>query len=97
MTNANERVGHLKLSPNFYHLIIGSILMVFLLIGQVQLISQLKMSAIVAIVFFNIFFVFLLFPLDGPLLYKIILLIIGNIVGILWYLSQLSFESVFSF
>ena len=61
MTNANERVGHLKLRPNFYHLIIGSILMVFLLIGQVQLISQLKMPSIVAIVFFNTFFVFLLF------------------------------------
>ena len=97
MANVNERVDSLKLRPNFFHLTVGSVLMVFLLVLQVQLISQLKIPTIVAIVFFNIFFVFLLFPLDGPLLYKIILLIMGNFVGILWYLVQLSFESVFLF
>ena len=97
MTNTDERVGHLKLRPNFFHLVIGSVLMVLILVLEVQLFSQLKIPAMVAIGFFNTFFVFLLFPLEGPLLYKAILLIMGNLVGILWYIIQLSFEGVFIF
>jgi hypothetical protein len=36
------------------------------------------------LLFFNAIFVFLLFPLNGPLLYKFSLVGIGNLVGLVW-------------
>jgi hypothetical protein len=50
-----------------------------------------------SISFFNLLFLFLLFPLEGPLFRKIVLLIAGNLVGALWYIIQLSFEEAFFF
>jgi len=61
------------------------------------IIRKLDLPALVAIIFFNLLFVFLLFPLEGPLLRKIVLLIAGNNVGALWYIIQLSFEDAFFF
>ena len=42
-------------------------------------------------------FVFLLFPLEGTLFRKLVLLFAGNSVGVLWYIIQSSFEDVFLF
>ena len=36
------------------------------------------------ILFFNAIFIFLIFPLNGPLLYKILLAGVGNVVGLVW-------------
>jgi uncharacterized membrane protein len=47
--------------------------------------------AAVSIVIFNFLFVFLLFPLEGPLLHKVLLLVSGNLVGLAWYIIQSSF------
>jgi len=50
-------------------------------------------TAPVSIMVFNFFFIFLIFPLDGPLLRKVFLLLSGNIVGLAWYLVQSSFKA----
>jgi hypothetical protein len=92
-----ERPGHLKMRPNFSHMAVGSVLVVAIIVLQIQLISKLDPSALVAIAFFNLLFVFLLFPLEGPLLRKVVLLIVGNSVGVLWYIIQLSFEGALFF
>ena len=70
---------------------------VAILLAHFQIGHILDMSALIAISFFNLLFVFLLFPLEGPLLRKIMLLFAGNSVGVLWYLIQLSFEEAFFF
>jgi len=36
------------------------------------------------LLFFNALFVFLIFPLNGPLFYKIFLVAGGNMIGLLW-------------
>ena len=97
MTGDGERFGHLKMRPNFFHMAVGSVLVTAIIVLHVQLIRKLDLPALVAIIFFNLLFVFLLFPLEGPLLRKIVLLIAGNNVGALWYIIQLSFKDAFFF
>ena len=92
-----ERVGHLRMRPNFVHMAVGSILVTAITVLQFQLISNLDLPALIPIGFFNLLFVFLLFPLEGPLLRKTVLLIAGNLVGALWYLVQLMFEDTVFF
>jgi hypothetical protein len=91
------RVGHLTRRPNLVHMAFGLVLVTGIVSLHPLLISGLDISALVSIIFFNFLFVFLLFPLEGPLLRKVVLLIVGNIVGILWYIIQLSFTDAFSF
>jgi hypothetical protein len=74
---------------------VGSILVTTIIFFHFQLIPQFDLPALVAIGFFNLLFLFLLFPLEGPLLRKTVLLIGGNTVGVLWYLIQLSFSEAF--
>ncbi len=75
---------------------VGLVFAVAILLAHFQIGHILDMSALIAISFFNLLFVFLLFPLEGPLLRKIMLLFVGNSVGVL-YLIQLSFEEAFFF
>ncbi len=97
MDKTVERVGYLKLRPNLFHLFIGIVLMIFTLIIQFLWIGQIYNPTMVALATFNLLFVFLLFPLDGSLSQKFILLISGNLVGILWYIIQTFFEQIFFF
>jgi hypothetical protein len=92
----DERPDHLKIRPNFSHMAFGSVLVATIIVLQVQLI-KLDAPALVAIGFFNFLFVFLLFPLEGPLFRKVVLLMVGNSVGVLWYIIQLSFEDALFF
>ncbi len=92
-----ERVGYLKLKPNLFHLVIGIVLMFSILFFHVLWIGKFENPTIVTLTFFNILFVFLLFPLDGSFVHKFILLISGNLVGTLWYILQTFFEQVFFF
>lgn len=94
MTSNGERFGHIKVRPNFVHMAVGSVFAAAIILLHFQLVQILDISALVAISFFNLLFVFLLFPLEGTLLRKIALLFAGNSVGLLWYLMQLSFEEV---
>ncbi len=97
MVGDEKSFGHLKMRPNFVHMAAGSVLVTAIIVLHVQLIRKLDLPALVAIVFFNLLFVFLLFPLEGPLLRKVVLLIVGNIVGAFWYIIQLSFADAFLF
>jgi len=97
LTGNGERFGHLKVRPNFVHMAIGSGFAAVIILSHFQLVQILDISALVAIIFFNLLFVFLLFPLEGTLLRKIVLLFAGNIVGLLWYLIQLSLKEASMF
>ena len=97
MASRGERLGHVKLRPNFFHMAVGSVLVTAIIVLHVQLIRKLDLPSLVAIIFFNLLFVFLLFPLEGPLLRKVVLLMAGNSVGAFWYIIQLSFEDTFLF
>lgn len=97
MIGDEKRFGHLKMRPNFLHMAVGAVLVIAIIVLHVQLIRRLDLSALAAISFFNLLFVLLLFPLEGPLFRKIVLLIAGNSVGALWYLIQLSFADAFFF
>jgi len=92
-----ERFGHIKIRPNFVHMAVGSGFAAAIILSHFQLVQILDMSALVAIIFFNLLFVFLLFPLEGTLLRKLALLFAGNIVGLLWYLIQLSLKEASMF
>ena len=97
MAGDRKRFGHLKMRPNFLHMAVGSVLVAAIILLHVQVIRKLDLPALAAIIFFNLLFVLLLFPLEGPLLRKIVLLIAGNSVGALWYIIQLSFDEAFFF
>jgi hypothetical protein len=81
-----------KLKPNFLHVAVGSGLAVVIILAHFQLVQVFSLSAQIAITVFHLLFVFLLFPLQGPLLRKIGLLFAGNIVGGLWYLIRSAFQ-----
>lgn len=97
MGDDEGRVGHLQRRPNYVHMAVGLVLVTGIISLHLLLIRGLDLSALVAIIVFNFLFVFLLFPLEGPLHRKIVLLIVGNTVGVLWYIIQLSFTDAFYF
>jgi hypothetical protein len=81
-----------RVKPNFLHVAVGSCLAVVIILADFQLVPFLSLSSLIAIILFNLLFVFLLFPLGGSLLSKVSLLFAGNIVGVLWYLIQSAFQ-----
>jgi hypothetical protein len=95
LASKENRLDHLRMRPNLFHMAIGSVLVTAIIVLHFQLIPTFDLPALVAIGFFNLLFLFLLFPLEGPLLRKTVLLIGGNTVGVLWYFIQLSFEEAF--
>ena len=97
VANGEGRVGHLGRRPNFGHMIVGLVLVIVVVSMHLLLIRGLDLSALVAIIVFNLLFVFLLFPLEGTLHRKVVLLMMGNNVGFMWYIIQLSFSDAFSF
>jgi len=92
LTSVEERFDCSRVKPNLVHLAVGSGFAAAVIVSHVQLVRFLDMSALVSISFFNLLFVFLLFPLEGSLLSKVCLLFAGNSVGVLWYLIQLSLK-----
>lgn len=97
MGGDKDRFGHLKRRPNLAHMAVGLVLATAIISLHLLLIRGPDLSALVAIIVFNFLFVFLLFPLEGTLPRKVVLLIAGNTVGVLWYIIQLSFTDAFSF
>ncbi len=81
--------------PNSRHVFVGLIVSLATLITCFELISALDVAAFVSICFFNFLFVFLLFPLQGAISRKIMLLLAGNVVGIVWHFFIFYFENVF--
>lgn len=97
VASKEDRIDHLRMRPNFFHMAVGSVLVMAIIFLHLQLFPKFGLPALAAIGFFNLLFVFLLFPLAGPLPRKIVLLIAGNHVGALWYIIQSSFEDAFFF
>lgn len=96
MQHNEDRLCHLGMKPNILHVAVGSVLVAAIVLLHFQLSPNFDVPAIASIGFFNLLFLFLLFPLEGPLLRKTVLLIGGNTVGVLWYLIQLSLKEAFS-
>ena len=82
--------------PNFIHVAVGSVFVAASIPLHIQFNPELNLPALVGLGFFNFLFLFLLFPLEGALRRKVVLLMAGNCVGALWYLILLSFEGAVS-
>jgi len=92
LANKGERLEPPRVKPNFLHMIVGSGLAAIITLAHFRLVPLLSLSALIAIILFNLLFVFLLFPLEGSLLRKVGLLFAGNFVGALWYLMRSAFQ-----
>ena len=92
MQKDHDRRGHRGLKPNFVHVSVGSLLAISVILFNFRLIKSFDLTALFSIAFFNILFLFLIFPLEGSLRRKLVLLMAGNQVGVLWYGLQLLFE-----
>ena len=82
---------HPKVRPNYLHMFIGVGVAAIMLLIYFPLCRVPNESALISITIFNFLFIFLLFPLEGPLFRKVYLLVAGNIVGLAWYLIHSSF------
>ena len=86
-----QSFGHRRRRPNYLHVTVGVSVAVSMFLVYSSLHCMPNETAPVSIAVFNFLFIFLIFPLEGPLLRKVFLLISGNIVGLAWYLVQSSF------
>lgn len=75
-----------KIKPQYAHMLIGTIFVIFFLCLLSQLLEG---SALVTILVFNILSIILTFPLEGPLWCKIAWLGMGNLTGTVWNLVRL--------
>jgi len=73
------------------HMSVGIGTTAIMLLIYFSLHHMLNEVALISISVFNFLFVFLLFPLEGPLFRKVYLLVAGNIVGLIWYFIKSSF------
>jgi hypothetical protein len=81
----------LKETPRYLHVVIG-VAITIVLIFMLQ--YFLNGTVLTSLVIFNLLFLLLTFPLNGSLWCKIVWLVLGNGVGVLWGLIRLSFSLV---
>jgi hypothetical protein len=93
VTHNKTIFSHPQLKSKISHVAIGSVMVIVAIILHVQFNPKLALPALAAIIFFNLLFLFLLFPLEGPFFHKVMLLLAGNIVGGLWYFVQFLFRN----
>ena len=86
-----QRFGPRRERPNYLHVSVGVSVAVVMFLVYSLLRCTPNEPAVVSIAIFNFLFIFLLFPLEGTLLRKVFLLVLGNLVGLAWYLIQSSF------
>jgi len=94
---ARNRQGfrYTNVKPNYLHTFVGiGIAATMLLIFYLPMYRVLNESALIPINIFNFLFIFLLFPLQGPLFRKVCLLVAGNVVGLAWHFIKSSFGAV---
>ena len=96
MASNKKRLGHRGLRPNYVHTGVAAVLASGLFCVH-NCFLNFDDAMVASIVFFNLLFLFLVFPLEGRFFRKMVLLIGGNYVGVLWYLVQLSFADKFLF
>jgi len=93
LTRSQQSFGHHRRRPNYRHVTVGVGVAVAMFLVYSPLYCMPNETAPVSIMVFNFFFIFLIFPLEGPLLRKVFLLLSGNIVGLAWYLVQSFFKA----
>ena len=96
MADRKDVFSYPRIRSNFVHISIASVLVLGIFYVHNHFI-KFDRATVVTIVFFNLLFLFLLFPLESPFLPKIVLLIAGNHLGAFWYLIQLSLGETFAF
>jgi len=80
-----------KVRPSYLHVSAGICVAAIMLFIYFPLYPILNESALISVTIFNFLFIFLLFPLEGPLFRKVYLLVAGNIVGLAWHFIKSSF------
>jgi len=91
LTRNWQEFGPRRERPNYLHMSVGVGAAVVMFLVYLLLRCTPNEPAVVSIAIFNFLFIFLLFPLEGTLLRKVFLLVLGNLVGLAWYLIQSSF------
>ncbi len=91
MARNRQSFRHPKVRPNYMHMSVGIGTTAIMLLIYFSLHHILNETTLVSITIFNFLFVFLLFPLEGPLFRKVYLLVAGNIVGLVWHFIKSSF------
>jgi len=91
LTGNWQEFGPRRERPNYLHMSVGVGVAVVMFLVYSLLRCTPNEPAVVSIAIFNFLFIFLLFPLEGTLLRKVFLLVLGNLVGLAWYLIQSSF------
>lgn len=86
-----QEYGPRRERPNYLHMSVGVGVAILMVLAYSLLRYTPNEPALVSIAIFNFLFIFLVFPLEGPLLRKVFLLVSGNLVGLAWYLIQSSF------
>lgn len=89
-----QSLRHPEARPNYRHVSIGIGAAVIMLLIYFPLCRILNESTLISIAIFNFLFIFLLFPLEGPIFRKVYLLVAGNVVGLAWYFIKSSFGVV---
>jgi hypothetical protein len=80
-----------KENPQYLHVVIGVVLAIVLIFVLQYFLNG---TVLISLVIFNLLFLLLTFPLNGSLWRKIVWLVLGNGVGVLWSLIRLSFSLV---
>jgi len=81
-----------KETPKYWHAAIGSGIVFILMLVLHHILDEPKL--IFSLVIFNLVFLSFTFPLNGPLWCKIVWLLLGNVMGVLFGLIRLSFGLV---
>lgn len=86
MTSKHASLRSPSVYPNLFHVIIGSyvLLMLFLLSWVFPYVFFGFTLVSLLVLFFDALFVFMVFPLNGPLFYKTVLVVGGHMVGLAW-------------
>jgi hypothetical protein len=80
-----------KENPQYLHVVIGVAITIVLIFVLQYFLNG---TVLISLVIFNLLFLLLTFPLNGSLWRKIVWLVLGNGVGVLWSLIRLSFSLV---
>jgi len=78
-----------KEDPQYMHVVIGAVIVIVLVFVLQDFLND---ATLLSLIVFNMIFLFLTFPLRGPLWCKIVWLMLGNAVGVLFGIIRLSFS-----
>jgi len=80
-----------KENPQYLHVVIGVVAVIVLIFVLQHILGG---FTLISLIIFNLIFLLLAFPLRGPLWCKIVWLVLGNVIGVLFSIIRLSFSLV---